>query len=626
MASSRSRRRNVWRLRIYMRPPTFLLALAVGLSLQLLLAPGPAEAASLPAAAVLSTFDVTLSVPPSLCPVLVPASASARGAPAVAFVPAGVVAGVVEGVTAEDAPRLLVTLGSDAFLRSAPAAAGGLPGVSPQRAAFRIEGVPDGSYFLRFELSGYTLPASLEVTVSGGCWRPEAAGASIRVPRPSDAQLLAWAASASASASASGSGSASAARRRLRIRGDAEDGGPARRSLLGAASGSGASANATVPLNATHQATQVGRDLPSLLMTASETASAALVEAFNRTRKPAPVPAAPAAAPLPRSSSLFQFSWREDASRAGVQSSSYLFTGNSSAPPSVEVEGFGAVALPDAPGTDRLLHLHNVVLAPNSTVPWHGELAWRLLEAFKAVPYARPPRRTLWSLVNGTAPALGGRDIAVDGVHVDAFVDAAPRLRRGDGSRRRFHSRRLHRALLLFVSNFGADRAALERVLSERFKLSAPEPASGEAGAALAAGGSGEGAAAFRRLSEAELLLLLTLLEDMPLALLFESARFMWARLFSEGLKSDWAALGGWTGGPSAWATSKPGNVSRFWWPHGVANGTAAASPEEDLCLALAEYVTAPGRLLELARGAERAEFVTRRVRSHASQSSSGDS
>ena len=245
---------------------------------------------------------------------------------------------------------------------------------------------------------------------------------------------------------------------------------------------------------------------------------------------------------------------------------------------------------------------------------WSAQHAYSLLRTFESIPqavnwsYDEEPTvpASVWTLSNRHIQD----DIAVemrDGqrqvtVAKAAFTYAEPLLAEIDGVRGRFFSQRLHRAVVRFVTDNGADRYALERILQERYAVSVNVPDYRE----LTKHTTGEGAGRFMPFKNEELIALASMLEEFPQGMrhtpglhylvrrldgtphplypaagavawtqsgyiefmesafkeagaafihrliLHEKAHFLWEHLFDEQLKQDWIELGGWYRNPAA--------------------------------------------------------------------------
>ena len=239
---------------------------------------------------------------------------------------------------------------------------------------------------------------------------------------------------------------------------------------------------------------------------------------------------------------------------------------------------------------------------------WSAQHAYSLLRTFESIPQAVNYPYDEEPAVPASVWQLSDRhiqdDIAVemrDGqrqvtVAKAAFTYAEPLLAEIDGVRGRFFSQRLHRAVVRFVTDNGADRYALERILQERYAVSVNVPDYRE----LTKHTTGEGAGRFMPFKNEELIALASMLEEFPQGMshtpglhylvrrldgtphpiypaagavawtqsgyiefmesafkeagaafihrliLHEKAHFLWEHLFGEQLKQDWIELGGW--------------------------------------------------------------------------------
>ena len=239
---------------------------------------------------------------------------------------------------------------------------------------------------------------------------------------------------------------------------------------------------------------------------------------------------------------------------------------------------------------------------------WSANHAYSLLRTFESVPQAMNDPYGEEPTVPASVWMLSDRhlqnDIAVemrDGQRIvsvakAAFTYAEPLLAEIEGVRGRFFSKRLHRAVVRFVTDNGADRHALERILQERYAVSVDVPDYRE----LTQHTTGEDAGRFMPFKNEELMALASMLEEFPQGMrhtpglhylvrrldgtphplypaagavawtqsgyiefmesafkeagsasihrliLHEKAHFLWEHLFDEQLKQDWIELGGW--------------------------------------------------------------------------------
>ncbi|MYC71517.1 MAG: T9SS type A sorting domain-containing protein [Gemmatimonadetes bacterium] len=239
---------------------------------------------------------------------------------------------------------------------------------------------------------------------------------------------------------------------------------------------------------------------------------------------------------------------------------------------------------------------------------WSANHAYSLLRTFESIPQAMNYPYDEEPTVPSSVWMLSDRhiqnDIAVeirDGQRIvtlaqEAFTYAEPLLAEIEGVRGRFFSKRLHRAVVRFVTDDGADRLALEKILQERYAVSLNVPDYRE----LTRYTTGEDAGRFMPFKNEELMALASMLEEFPQGMrhtpglnylvrrldgtphplypaagavawtksgyiefmesafkeagsafihrliLHEKAHFLWEHLFDEQLKQDWIELGGW--------------------------------------------------------------------------------
>jgi len=312
-----------------------------------------------------------------------------------------------------------------------------------------------------------------------------------------------------------------------------------------------------------------------------------------------------------------------------------------------------------------LMRKYSVHMGPE----WNQSYAYRLLQTFESIPQERNysseenPRvdASLWRLSNRHIQD----DIAMeyrDGQRIvtiaeEAFVHATPLLAEIEGVRGRYFSKRLHHAVVRFVTDNGADRYALERILQERYAVSVNVSDYSE----LTRHTTGEHAGRFSTFKNEELMALVSMLEEFPSGMiktpglkylvrrldgtphplypsapavawvgagyiefmesafkgqgadyihrliLHEKAHFLWEYLFDEQLKKDWIELGGWFENPDdkdGWSTTKQVEfVSAY--AHGI-------NPNEDMAESISYYIVNPDKLRS--RSPAKYEFIQNRI------------
>ena len=221
-------------------------------------------------------------------------------------------------------------------------------------------------------------------------------------------------------------------------------------------------------------------------------------------------------------------------------------------------------------------------------------------------------------------------------------MHATPLLAEIDGVRGRYFSKRLHRAIVRFVTDDGADRRALERILEQRYAVSVRVPDYTE----LTRNTTQEHAGRFQEFKHEELIAIASMLEEFPSGMLqtpglkylvrrldgtphplypgasavawtgagyiefmesafqgtdidfihrlvlHEKAHFLWERLFDEQLKQDWIEVGGWYENPDdkdGWSTTKQVEF--------VSAYAHAKNPDEDMAESISFYIVNPDKL-----------------------------
>ena len=353
------------------------------------------------------------------------------------------------------------------------------------------------------------------------------------------------------------------------------------------------------------------------------------------------------------------FEWKEDGSPSG-----HTTTAHKNEP--AEIEFLGKMIVPaDVPSFSILKEKYNIVLA-NDEKPWSLEYAYRMVETMKTIPtYSvsslKPAKFSLTAdhLADdiSVVPIEGGYEVRIS---EDAFYYANPFLVDLDGKRGRLFSKRLHHALVNFITDFGRDLSAVNNILYMRFGCSILNIDYTE----LTKPTTQEDAACFQQFKPAELVSIINMFEEFPdgfrkvphlkyllrrqnghdhplyptaaavawptlengyiefmekafggnsqeLAtqrlILHEKTHFLWEHVFSEEIKADWIELGGWYVDPNApegWSTTKTTEfVSAY--AHGK-------NPNEDMAESVADYVKNPAILMS--RSVGKYEFIRDRI------------
>ncbi len=312
-----------------------------------------------------------------------------------------------------------------------------------------------------------------------------------------------------------------------------------------------------------------------------------------------------------------------------------------------------------------LMQKYSVHLGPE----WSAGRAYKLLQTFEAVPQEKNDFYGASQAVSPSVWRLSSRHIQNDikveyqngqrvvTLHQAVFRYAQPLLAEIEGVRGTYFSKRLHRAVVRFVTDNGADRYALNRILEDRYAVSIDVPDYSE----LTRHTTGEHAGRFSEFKNRELLLLISMLEEFPQGMiktpglnylvrrldgtphpfypsapavawpnegyiefmesafkkqgadyihrliLHEKAHFLWEHLFDEQLRQDWIELGGWFENPrdpDGWSTTKQVEfVSAY--AHGK-------NPNEDMAESISYYIVNPDKLRS--RSPAKYEFIQNRV------------
>ena len=313
----------------------------------------------------------------------------------------------------------------------------------------------------------------------------------------------------------------------------------------------------------------------------------------------------------------------------------------------------------------RLMQQYSVLLGTE----WNSDQAYRLLQTFESIPqlsnnlYEEIPKvsSSLWQLTDQHIE----NDIEIhiqDGQKIvtlsrEAFTYADPLLAEIEGVRGRFFSKRLHHAVVRYVTDGGRDRGALKKILEKRYGVSIDVPDY----TVLTRNTTKEHAGRFGEFKNEELMALVSMFEEYPQGMLstpglrylvrrldgtphpinpqapaiawvtegyiefmesafkeqgldyihrlilHEKAHFLWTHLFDDQLKQDWIGLGGWYVNPDdtdGWSTTKQTEfVSAY--AHGV-------NPNEDMAETISYYIVNPDKLRS--RSPAKYEFIRDRV------------
>ena len=337
----------------------------------------------------------------------------------------------------------------------------------------------------------------------------------------------------------------------------------------------------------------------------------------------------------------------------------FEYSANEVAAPVIEILG-EQVETPRTTAAKTLREEHNIVLG-DGDAPWSHGLASKLLKTVASIPHAKPSKPARFNLTERNL----GNDIefttenghAVATLSTAAFGHADSRLVKLDGRKGRFFSMRLFQAMVHFFTNNGADTAAVEKILGDKFGVTTKVPDHRRL--------TGESGHNFQRFHNDELVRIINAFSEMPEGyhkikglrylvrrkdghphplypeapavawpagpnvdsyiefmdtgfiggsedyvhrlILHEKAHFLWRNVFSDQLRADWIELGQWFENPEAasgWSTS---DTTAFASPY-----AHAKNPNEDMAETLSYYVLNPNKLRSVA--SKKFDFVEQRI------------
>lgn len=352
--------------------------------------------------------------------------------------------------------------------------------------------------------------------------------------------------------------------------------------------------------------------------------------------------------------STFTYHWEIDETPSGQESVSLP------EPIEVEIEGSGIKAFLSDGAATKLVSKYKIFLSPQ----WDSEKAYLLLKTLDDMPtaynyfYQENFKPSYWVLSGTHITHDIQFGIEVKGVKFvtvasEAFSYANPLMAKIEGVRGRFFSKRLHRAIVRYITDNGTNFLTHE-LLRLRYGVSLEIPDYVE----LTKHTTQEHAGRFDRFKPEEIIAIISMLEEYPSSMvstpglkylvrrldgtlhplypdaaavawtsagyiefmegafkggitkytqrliLHEKAHFLWHYLFDEQLKADWIELGGWFQEGNRWFTTKQTEfVSAY--AHGE-------NPNEDMAESISYYIVNPNKLRS--RSPAKYEFIQNRV------------
>ncbi|MYA08556.1 MAG: hypothetical protein F4060_10810 [Holophagales bacterium] len=361
---------------------------------------------------------------------------------------------------------------------------------------------------------------------------------------------------------------------------------------------------------------------------------------------------------MPIPTGPFVFHWEEDQSTAGTEYSANVLN-----PRRITFDQ-EPVRVADNSSAINLRRDYGALLVDSDEASWTQEHAWRVYTTMRAIPQeatdrgAETPAPSQWLLtpkyvegdIQMTRTAAGTTVLVSEA----AFVNVRPRVVTVDGKRGIWFSKRLHHALVRYVTNNGRDREAYERIFQERYGVTTE----GIDYSTLTRNTTADGERSFQRFKPAEIITLLNMLEEFPSGLhrtenlnhlvrrrdplnhpiyptapavawptegyiefmgiafnsfdvdhvqrliLHEKAHFLWAHVLDEQTRRDWADLGGWYQQGDKWFTTK---TTEF-----VSAYAHERNPNEDMAETISFFIIDPDALRS--RSIAKYEFVRDRI------------
>ena len=306
----------------------------------------------------------------------------------------------------------------------------------------------------------------------------------------------------------------------------------------------------------------------------------------------------------------------------------------------------------------KLHDLYNVYLDNYS---WTHEYSYALLNAFEQIPlpYWDTLEISMWYItdveIDNDILILNNGDTTSVLISLDAFRNANSMLAEIEGVRGKLFSKRLHNAVLRYITDQGSNRQRIDYILDDRYNVSLNPPDYSQ----LTKHTTGEFRERFTSFKNEEILTIITMLEEFPSGMittpglkyiirrldgtphplypeapavawpavgyiefmesaftgnslqhlhrliLHEKAHFLWEHLFDDQLKEDWMLLGEWYQDKDGkWYTL---NETEF-----VSAYAHGENPNEDMAETISYYIVNPDKLRSVSP--KKYEFIQNRV------------
>ena len=297
----------------------------------------------------------------------------------------------------------------------------------------------------------------------------------------------------------------------------------------------------------------------------------------------------------------FTYCWGENvAAPEGLE-----YSINPVSPLTVEFLGTD-VAVTDSSFAEGIFLQYGIVLSDAGGRAWTNAETYALNETLKTIPQStfsssnKASAKSVWTITDAfiTDDISITTNGAVKEVNISssAFENATPRIVKVEGRRGVLFSKKLHHAAVRYVTNNGTNDSAINNILTNRFALSRNPNYT-----TLTANTTAEGSSRFQAFKPSEIVEIINMFEEMPKGMhkisgfnyiirradgvphplypdaaavawtgpgyiefmssafgggsesidthrliLHEKSHFLWAKIYDQKLKDDWAALSGW--------------------------------------------------------------------------------
>ena len=364
---------------------------------------------------------------------------------------------------------------------------------------------------------------------------------------------------------------------------------------------------------------------------------------------------------IPKLDGDFVYSWKQDTSISGYEYSSYI-----NEPSQIKFLD-KKIIIPNDSSSQKLQRDYGILLS-NEEVAWKQDHSFVIFQTMNTIPQDTKNNykeqniiTSKWILteehIDNDIQIRKIDNFTIVTISLDAFENANPKLALIDGNEGKYFSQKLHHALVQFVTDYGKDREAIEKILNERFGISTKIPDMKK----LTKNTTNESEKSFQEFHSWELVAIINMFEEMPTGfhsiegfdylvrradgvshplhpsapavawsstnpgyiefmesafrvddsflhrlIIHEKSHFLWSNLFSNQLKDEWVEIGGWykDDSDSGWSTSK---TTEF-----VNSYAHLKNPDEDMAESIAFFITNPDKLKS--RSLPKYEFIQDRI------------